>query len=364
MSQVIDQVGGRIVITEPIFGDESRRRELQNRVGGEVFTVPFELSAGQRQLRRSAAVAEDIMATEPEPSPELRRALAGADIVVGQDFPIDMAGLAPNAHFVQVLSSGVDHLRVCRFPPLARMANGAGLAAESVAEWVLAQILAHLKGMRTVWTQQETRDWIPQHGQRLRGRHVVVVGYGAIGQAVAALAAKLDARVTAVQRRRTGVTEEGISLVKMDDWHQALADADVVVSALPDQPATRDIFDQVAFRAMPAGCFFVNVGRGTAVVEEDLIDQLTLGHLSGAALDVFRQEPLAAESPLWTAPGLTVSPHSAVSFDGYTEGAFDLLVDNVGRARSGRELKGQVLPAGDMPASPTTTATATTPPQQ
>lgn len=345
MPQVAGRSGGCIVITEPHFGEETRRAALEARVGDEVLTVPFVLSEAQRQLRRSARVAEDVLATEPDPGDDLRRALAGADIVVGQDFPIDMRTLAPNVRFLQVLSSGVDHLRVCRLPEDVKMANGAGLAAESVAEWVVAQILAHLKGLRTLWAQQQVREWRPQHGSRLSGKHVVVVGYGAIGQAVAQATAGFGARVSAVRRRIDDGGEPSVRMVPMEAWRQTLATADVVVSALPDGAGTRDLFDRTTFEAMAPGCFYVNVGRGSAVVERDLIEQLARGHLSGAALDVFREEPLPSDSPLWTAPRLTVSPHSAVSFDGYTERAFDLLIDNVERVRSGRDPRGQVTPA-------------------
>ena len=120
--------------------------------------------------------------------------------------------------------------------------------------------------------------------------------------------------------------------------------ADAVVAALPTSPTTVDLFDAAMFATMRPDAIFVNVGRGTLVVEQDLIDTLEQGHLRAAILDVMREEPLTAESPLWSTPRLYISPHAAVSLDRYQENASALLVENLGRLVAGQGLVNEFLP--------------------
>jgi phosphoglycerate dehydrogenase-like enzyme len=116
----------------------------------------------------------------------------------------------------------------------------------------------------------------------------------------------------------------------------------MVVSAVPETSATVDLFDAAAFGAMRPGAVFVNVGRGSAVVEDDLVAALRSGHLAAAAIDVVRDEPLPSSSPLWDVPNLYISPHSATSPDRFWANLHALFRDNVGRYLAGEPLRNEV----------------------
>jgi len=128
-------------------------------------------------------------------------------------------------------------------------------------------------------------------------------------------------------------------LYAVRDLHQALREADYVVVSLPGTPETHRLLDAGAFSAMRSGAYFVNVGRGKAVDEEALVEALESGHLSGAALDVFEEEPLPEESPLWDLENVIVSPHSTDNVPGLTnELQAELFCDNLRRYLEGEPL--------------------------
>jgi phosphoglycerate dehydrogenase-like enzyme len=121
-----------------------------------------------------------------------------------------------------------------------------------------------------------------------------------------------------------------------------LAEADVVLDALPLSPGTHHFFDADAFAAMKPTARFLNVGRGATVDEAALVDALERGSLGGAALDVFEEEPLPAGSPLWTLPTVVVSPHICGDFDGWERAVVDVFLDNLGRFVRGETLRNRV----------------------
>jgi phosphoglycerate dehydrogenase-like enzyme len=124
---------------------------------------------------------------------------------------------------------------------------------------------------------------------------------------------------------------------------------------VPETPDTIDIFDEEFFAALRPGAFFVNVGRGSSVVEPALIDALRNGRLAGAALDVVREEPLPSSSPLWDAPNLLISPHSATAVGSYWGNVHALFRDNLRRYLDGQPLRNEVDPVtgdGLSPSAP------------
>jgi phosphoglycerate dehydrogenase-like enzyme len=127
---------------------------------------------------------------------------------------------------------------------------------------------------------------------------VLVLGWGAIGREIGRVLQALGLQVTPWQR-------------SSGPLHAALAGAELVINALPLTPATEGLLDAAAFAAMPRGSYLVNIARGQHVVEPDLIAAITRGHLAGATLDVQATEPLPADDPLWTVPGITITPHVA-----------------------------------------------------
>jgi phosphoglycerate dehydrogenase-like enzyme len=158
--------------------------------------------------------------------------------------------------------------------------------------------LRHARGLVGYEAQQRGRVWRRQPVAAVRSR-VAVLGTGAMGGAVARLL------------RAAGFEVQGWSRSAGGPLDALLATSDIVVCALPLTAQTDGLLDARAFARMPPGGYLINIARGAHVVEPDLIDAVRQGHLAGAALDVQRREPMAADDPLWEVPGITITPHIA-----------------------------------------------------
>jgi phosphoglycerate dehydrogenase-like enzyme len=121
-----------------------------------------------------------------------------------------------------------------------------------------------------------------------------------------------------------------------------LPDADYVVAVAPLTEQTKGMFDAAAFAAMKPSARFVNVGRGELVVTSDLVAALERGAIAGAALDVFESEPLSSDSPLWTMPGVLISPHMSGDFIGWRHTLVEVFAENFRRWRAGEPLRNVV----------------------
>ncbi|MGP3690626.1 D-2-hydroxyacid dehydrogenase [Streptomyces sp. IBSNAI002] len=273
-------------------------------------------------------------------------AAARLDVAVALTLPPDVTRIAPRLRWVQSLGADVGRLLSGGLAEAGiRVTSGSGVNAVAVAEFAFARVLAHFKRFDELALLQREHHWSPRHGTQLSGRTLGILGPGAIGSELALRARAFGMRVTAV-RRRTGLPSPGVDRVfGLPDLHAMLAECHAVVACLPDTAGTVDAMDAAAFAAMRPGSFFCNVGRGTAVVEEALVAALRAGHLGGAAIDVARGEPLAADSPLWDVPGLAVSPHCATAADAHFEGLYGLLRENLVRFLDGRPLINEVDPA-------------------
>jgi phosphoglycerate dehydrogenase-like enzyme len=171
--------------------------------------------------------------------------------------------------------------------------------------------------------------------QATHGKTMVVAGLGGIGTEIARRAHALGMRVVATRASdRKG--PDFVSYVgSPEELQKLVAEADVVVDALPLTPTTRGTFDQRMFAAMKRGALFVNVGRGGTVVTSALADALRSGALGGAGLDVTDPEPLSADHPLWSAPNLIITPHiSSESEIGFSR-VWEIVRENLGRYFTG-----------------------------
>ncbi|MFF3646282.1 D-2-hydroxyacid dehydrogenase [Streptomyces sp. NPDC002564] len=232
-----------------------------------------------------------------------------ADVLLVWDFASDAVrrgwpGEGPRPRWVHTASAGVDHL-MC--PELAAsdtvVTNARGVFDRPIAEYVAALVLAMAKDLPGTLEHQRERTWRHRETLRVAGTRACVVGSGPIGRAIADTLRALGITTALVGRTaRPGVHGP-------DDLDRLLTRADWVVCAAPLTDDTRGMFDARRFGVMQPSARFVNIGRGPLVVEDDLVEALTKRWIAGAALDVFAHEPLPADSPLWTAPGLLVSPH-------------------------------------------------------
>lgn len=231
--------------------------------------------------------------------------------VVGRPDP-GTIGSIPGLEVVLSLNAGVEHLlasgEVPEGMPIVRMVDD-GLA-NGMTEWVAAQVLAWHRNILPYAHLQTARDWAPFKEKLARERIVTILGAGALGAPTAALLARIgfETRVWS----RTGRAVEGVtSFGGPEGLVDAVSGADVLVILLPLTEATRDLIDGALLARMAPGGAVVNGARGAHVVEADLIAALDAGHLSLAALDVFRIEPLPQDDPLWSHPSVLISPHVA-----------------------------------------------------
>lgn len=271
-----------------------------------------------------------------------RARMADVEIAFILDMPDYIFDAFPNLKWIHSLKTGHDHIPLDELRRRGvRLTNGAGTAATEIAEFVIARILEHWKRLPQMAAQQVEHRWQPAFGRALSEANIVLVGYGPINQEVARLLAPFNVNLTAV-RRSAASTSAGVArTVSFSDMSAVLAEADAVVAAVPSNADTTGLFDASAFTAMKPGCFFVNVGRGTAVVESDLMVALSSGHLGGAALDVTSEEPLPANNPLWDSTA-RISPHSSATLANTMRRVHDLFIRNVGLYSAGSRLDNEV----------------------
>ncbi len=280
--------------------------------------------------------------TPDDLNPDEAMMLADVEVAFILDMPDYIFDAFPNLRWIHSLKTGHDHIPLDELRRRGiRLTNGAGTAATEIAEFVIARILEHWKRLPQMAAQQVEHRWHPAFGRALSESNIVLVGYGPINREVARLLEPFDVNLTAV-RRSAATPSAGVArTVSFDAMDSVLAEADAVVAAVPSNADTTGLFDARRFGAMKRGCFFVNVGRGTAVVEADLIAALDSGHLGGAALDVTSVEPLPADDPLWASPA-RISPHSSATLANTMRRVHDLFVRNVGHYVAGRSLENEV----------------------
>ena len=246
---------------------------------------------------------------------------------------------AGGLRWIQSASAGVDGLL---FPELVRspvvVTNARGVFDDAIAEYVVGLILLFSKGLAGVLDAQRRAEWRHRETERLEQKRVLVAGTGPIGRAIARSCSAMGMQVRGVGRTARARDNEFGKVFAAEDLAQAVGWADYVVNALPATDVTRHMFDAAVFGAMDRGARFINVGRGSTVDESALVRALHEGGIGGAALDVFEEEPLPAEDPLWALPNVVVSPHMAGDFAGWRESVVELFVRNLERYLTGRPL--------------------------
>ncbi|HVZ15370.1 MAG TPA: D-2-hydroxyacid dehydrogenase [Bauldia sp.] len=274
-------------------------------------------------------------------------ALADADIFVGSETPPDVLAMAPGLAWIHAIAAGVEKVMVPAIRDSnVRVTNSAGTMAPEVAEHALALTLALTRRIDRVVVAQRGHEWAPirrDHPPISLGDLLVgIVGYGRIGRAIAARAGAFGARVIGLRRLPAEPDGHAEQILGRDGLVELLSRADVVMAALPDVPDAHGMFGARAFQVMKPTAYFINVGRGAVVDEIALARALGNGLIAGAACDVFREEPLPADSPLWDAPNFIMSPHLAGGSQHVWKRVIDLLFDNVERWRRGAPLLNEV----------------------
>mgnify|MGYP002777971954 CR=1 FL=1 len=294
-------------------------------------------------------------------SPALRDAAQGAEVYLGFGLPPALLEVAPGLRWAQSVAAGVRGLLT---PPVRAaiadgrlvLTNAAGMMAVPIAEHVVGGVLYFLRGFDVAAVQRGQRVWdrAPWAGPRPGGPdampreagecRAVVVGVRGIGGAVAVRLAALGAECVGVRRAGGGEAPQGFArVVGAEALDAELPRADVVVLAAPSTPETDGLLSAARLALLPRGAIVVNVGRGALVDEPALVRALAEGRLRGAVLDVTGEEPLPADSPLWTLPNVLLTPHVSPTSPGRFWGrVLDLFLDNWDRYRRGAPLRNVV----------------------
>lgn len=240
----------------------------------------------------------------------------------------------PALEVVQLPTVGFD-AALAHLPSGVTLCNAAGVHEQSTAELTVGLIIGRWRGLDRAARDMATGAWDHRRGRSLQEAHVLVLGAGGVGTRIADALVPLGARVRLVGRSGRG------EVAGMDELAELLPTADVVILAVPLTSETEGMVDASFLRRMSDGALLVNVARGAVVVTDDLLAALPRIE---AALDVVDPEPLPAGHPLWSAPGVLITPHIGGDTDAFPRLARRLIAEQVERWRSGQPLVNIVSP--------------------
>jgi len=236
----------------------------------------------------------------------------------------------PRLRVIQLMSAGAERA-VPYVPDGVTLCNARGAHDPAVAEWIMAVILAQARLLPRFTAAQQAGTWDFAVSRPLAGQHVLIVGYGSIGAAVEKLLTPFGVTVARVARR----ARPGVSAI--DDLPALLPSADIVILLVPVTPVTTGLADARFLARMYDDALLVNAARGSIVDTGALLAELRSGRLR-AALDVTDPEPLPAGHPLWSAPGLLLTPHVAGASTDATRRAMAIVRDQLARYAAGEPL--------------------------
>lgn len=317
---------------------------------------------GAERIRRAAPHGWEVAIVQsptvsdgdgnPEPSEEARSQIAGAEAYLGFGIARPLLRAAERLRWVHSAAAGV---RGLLYPEMVEspivLTNSAGIHAVPIAEHVLGGVIHLLRGFDRAIERQRARVWdkTPWTGSASGVREVgelraLVVGAGGIGAAVGQRLAWLGATVTGIRRRPDlGVPPGFARVLPPAVLDEALPEADLVVLAAPFTPDTERLLTAERIGRLPAGAIVANVARGALLDTDALVAALRGNRLRGAVLDVFEEEPLPPESPLWALPQVLLTPHiSAVSPRRFWDRQLSLFEENWRRWAAGEPLRNVV----------------------
>jgi phosphoglycerate dehydrogenase-like enzyme len=287
-------------------------------------------------------------------TPQALAAIEGAEIYLGFGFPRPLFEAARRAGApLRWVHSGAAGVGGALYPEMRdssiMLTNSAGVHGPPIADTVIGMIHHFARGLDLAVRGQRERRWAkdefeaasaPVH--EIAGTPLGLLGYGGIGRAIAARAAALGMRVRAL-RRRADAVEENVEVVHGEAGLQSLLrESQYIVAALPATAETRDLLDASRLRSLRPDAVLINVGRGDVVDEDALAELLRDGRIRGAALDVFRAEPLPPDSPFWELSNVLLTPHVSATSREFWRREVELIVENLARYERGDELRNLV----------------------
>jgi phosphoglycerate dehydrogenase-like enzyme len=309
--------------------------------------VAWRASPGVRAALQEVAPGIEIVVVET--AAEYANAAATADVVLGPCQPAMMKA-ARNVRWLQSFSAGVENCVTQEPIHEGRMllTNMQRIGAPVMADHVMAMLLAFSRNLPVYLEAQHQSKWLGQGDVGgefgLSGKTMFIAGLGGTGLEVAKRAHAFGMRVTGTRNSKREAPGYVSYVGLPDELPRLVAEADVVVNALPLTDQTRGLFDAKTFAAMKKGARFFNVGRGATVVTNDLVEALRSGRLAAAGLDVMNPEPLPEDHPLWKMPNVIITPHMAADADEFGHVRWLLARENLRRYVRGERLLSVVDP--------------------
>lgn len=309
--------------------------------------LPPQSDVSRAWARRLTATLPELNVVVAEDEAEAESAIVEADGAFGSISP----ALLSKAHRLRWLQAPAAAPPAgYYFPELIEhpvtVTNMREIYNDHIGANVMAYILAFARGLTHYMPLQLRREWKPLPLDtgviHLPESTVLIVGAGGIGMEVARLAKAFGITVLATDARRTSPPPGVDELHGPDQLDRLLPRADFVVLTVPHTPETEGLMDRSRFRCMKPSAFFINIGRGKTTRLADLVASLQAGEVAGAALDVFEEEPLPPEHPLWTLPNVLITPHVAGYGPYLDERRFEIVLGNCRAMINGTSLRNVV----------------------
>lgn len=319
------------------------------------IVVLSDFSPASQQVIRDASSGATVHFYRAMPIDQLPADVLSSAEVFYTNAPLPDPEKAPRLKWVQAHSAGVDQL--VGHPLFKSRGNGStngvilttasGVHAINISEYIVMMMLALGHRLPQAFKMKQHGEWDVNRPQyvpaELHGATLGLIGYGAIGKRTAQAGASLGMRVM-VLRHHANVESvaDGITFYRRERLTEMLGVCDYVALTAPLTPSTYHMIDSAAFAAMKQTACLINIARGDLVDEQAMIDALNHGVIMGAALDVFAQEPLPIDSPLWRMDNVIMTPHIAGQTPNYERRAAELFASNLRRYISGEPLMNQV----------------------
>jgi phosphoglycerate dehydrogenase-like enzyme len=296
---------------------------------------------------RLAAALPGLSVVVAETEGEATRAIADADAAFGT-IPDTLLARAQRLRWLQAPQAAPPagyYTRDLIAHPVV-VTNFREIYNDHISAHIMAFVLAFARGLHHYFPRQLQREWrretLDTGVVPLSEATALIVGVGGIGAETARLCAAFGMHVMGVDPRRREAPPGVVKLDGPDALDSLLPLADFVILTVPHTPATAGFMHRARFRLMKRTAYFINIGRGMTTRLDDLVAALRAGEIAGAGLDVFEQEPLPADHPLWTMPGVLITPHTAGFGPHLDERRFGILVDNGRRFLAGEPLRNVV----------------------
>jgi len=312
-----------------------------------LLMLPPQTKTTHQWAERLALDVPDVSVIVAEDADKATRAMAEADCAFGT-LPRALLPAATRLRWLQAPQAAPP--AGWYYPELIAhsvvVTNFREIYNDHIGAHIMAFVLAFARGLHQYLPRQLNREWRPAPVDtsviHLPEATALIVGAGGIGAEAARLAAAFGMRVLAVDARRRDTPPGVAALYGADALDSLLPRADFVILTVPHTPATEGFMNRARFQRMKRTAFFINIGRGMTTRLDDLVAALKAGEIAGAGLDVFEQEPLPAKHPLWTMPGVLITPHTAGYGPYLDDRRYEILRDNCQRFLAGQPLRNVV----------------------